>query len=399
MASRDRRGPASDAAVPIVTREAELPIAVFGGGPIGLACALLLARRGMKTVVLDPRPLAEGRGDRRVLALARGSLQTLMPLLGDRRPALAPISQVHVSSAGEFGTVLIDEPAAADALGATAHYGELLAALDATAAACEAIEVRRGARAVGLEQKPDRVRVHIDDGDRLHVFDAALAVHAEGLGGAGPVDTVPAGWALVADVVLDDAARGTAFERFTREGPLALLPAPGMPDTWSLIWCSSEAAAKQRAALNDDAFIAALQRALGARRVRVLRAGSRHAFGLTESSRDRVREHRAVWLGNAAQTLHPVAGQGFNLGLRDCVTLADSLASRSGDFSVALDAYVRRRRADRAVIGAFTRWAPSLFATRAAPIAAARMLGLTALDQMPTVRRELARLLMFGVRA
>jgi 2-octaprenyl-6-methoxyphenol hydroxylase len=123
---------------------------------------------------------------------------------------------------------------------------------------------------------------------------------------------------------------------------------------------------------------------------------------LVEQARDEVREHRLVYVGNAAQTLHPVAGQGLNLGVRDCVALANVLAGaiQAGEDPLGrLSEYERGRRADRLAIRTLTRTMPGFFATRFAPAAAARSLGLTMLSIFPDLRAEFARFLMFGVRS
>jgi 2-octaprenyl-6-methoxyphenol hydroxylase len=194
-----------------------------------------------------------------------------------------------------------------------------------------------------------------------------------------------------------------AFERFTREGPLALLPAVTTHGRgWSLVWCSTAVGAAERRALSDADFVAALQAAIGPRAARVLSVGPRHAVRLAPQTRAQIHEHRVAWLGNAAQTLHPVAGQGFNLGVRDACTLVAALGERRAqgrtDVPAALIDYARDRGADRRLITGITRWLPAVFATRAWPIALGRSLGLTALDLAPPLRRQWAHLLMFGVR-
>lgn len=374
-------------------------IAILGGGPIGLACALALARRGRPSIVIDARALDEALRQTRLLALSRGTWQLLDPLLGAAVPRSAPIRAVHVSSAGEFGvTRIADADFDGAPLGATVVYGDLLSALAAAVAAQPAIEVVRPRRAIEILQRPDAVRVALDDGSMV---EAPLAIHAEGFpGGAAPAGTTR-DWALLADLTLRGPAPGAAFERFTREGPLALLPTPstlaGAP-AMSLVWCMDEAAAARRSELPEAALRDELQAALGSRIGRVERIGPRRCQPLHQHLRERVREHRLVALGNAAQTLHPVAGQGFNLGMRDCATLADCLAAHDADAGAALRDYEARRRADRQAIAALTRWLPAVFRTRFAPLAVARCLGLAALDQSPPLRRQLAQILMFGVR-
>ncbi len=141
-----------------------------------------------------------------------------------------------------------------------------------------------------------------------------------------------------------------------------------------------------------------MQAQVGARIGTITAIGARRAVGLPHRSREQLRQHRLVAIGNAAQTLHPVAGQGFNLGVRDCATLADELA-QPGAATEALLRYERRRRADRTALIALTGTLPALFASRFAPLALARGLGLALLDATPPLRRELAQLLMFGVRS
>lgn len=379
---------------------------VIGGGPIGLLCALLLARRAIACVVLDARPLEQARRDARLLALSRGTWELVTPLLGADLPPRAAIREVHVSSAGDFGATRI---AASDFdgidLGATVLYGDLLAALAARVAGQPTIEVRRPATAAEVRQRPDSVDVLLSDGTALT---AELAIHAEGMSAVG-ADDAPADvddWALLADIRLrparDDLPDGAAFERFTRSGPLALLPTPcplgaGTGRVLSLVWCMDGAEARRRASVADEVLLAELQDALGRRIGVPTAAGPRRAVPLPQRHRRQLHEHRVVALGNAAQSLHPVAGQGFNLGVRDCVTLADELAG-ADELPDALARYAHRRAADRATIGALTGALPSVFASRFAPLALARGLGLALLDTAAPLRRQLAQLLMFGVR-
>ena len=390
-------------------------IAILGGGPIGLTCALLFAQRGLASLIVDARTIDEARRDMRLLALSRGTWQVLEPLLGSAVPRRAAIREVQVSSAGEFGaTHLSAADFGGDDLGATVLYGELLEALARAAASQPLIEQRRRCRALRVEQTPDRVRIGLDDASSIT---ASIAVRAEGVGsggtsGASGTNEVQASAArqaaVLADVRISGPGAGDAFERFTREGPLALLPTPAaLPGdggrTMSLVWCMDAQQAERRLALDAEAFQVELQRAIGPRIGAVRAIGARRTYSLQQTLRDHVREHRVVALGNAAQALHPVAGQGFNLGVRDCVTLVDALAAAladgSADLASALGDYEARRRLDRAAISTLTRWLPPAFATRFAPLALARSAGLTALDLLPPLRRQLAHLLMFGARA
>jgi 2-octaprenyl-6-methoxyphenol hydroxylase len=162
------------------------------------------------------------------------------------------------------------------------------------------------------------------------------------------------------------------------------------------------AAADRRHSLADGALLAELQEQLGTRNGRVRALRSRGRYPVVQHARDDVREHRLVHIGNAAQTLHPVAGQGLNLGVRDCVALADVIAAAAiggTDPVTHLAEYEQRRRLDRLAMRTLTRAAPGFFASRFGPAAAMRSLGLTALSIFPDLRVEFARLLMFGVRS
>lgn len=420
-------------------------IAVLGGGPIGLVTAILLARAGFAPTVYDARPVAAARDDRRLLALSRGTWQVLEPLLGARAPTVAPIVDVHVSSAGEFGTTLLRaadiDRRVPEPLGATVFYGDLVSALAEAAQAEPGVATRRPQKVARVLQRFDAVDLDLElaatgpaapgtdtmaDAQALAASStplqpAALAIHAEGSPGSAQRNAARGGghsaadsaaksaansaataWAITGELALRGPHTGTAFERFTREGPLALLPAPAAAGAagprWSLVWCMDETQAQRRGSLGDAAFADELQRAIGPRIAQVGALSPRRVVPLPQQVRDRIVEHRVVWIGNAAQTLHPVAGQGLNLGLRDALTLVDCLRDSRDDLPAALTHYARRRAGDRTVVRTLTRWMPPLFATRALPVAMARTLGLTAMDLVPPLRREWARLLMFGVR-
>jgi 2-octaprenyl-6-methoxyphenol hydroxylase len=371
-------------------------VAILGAGPIGLACALLLSARGIGALLLDARSLEQARQDRRLLALSRGTLQLLTGLLGRDFAPMAPIFEVHVSSAGQFGaTRLTSRDFGADPLGATVWYADLVQALARAAQANPDIVVRRPCRVLALEQRHDCVLLRLEAAESV---EAAIAVNAEGSpAGGAPAPAV----ALLCDVDVPGLAAGTAVERFTRDGPLALLPVPdpaGPGHRKSMIWCLDRHVAQQRMALSEDEFARQIQATLGPRAGLVGRAGARSQFPLLPQSRPLLREHRLVHIGNAAQSLHPVAGQGFNLGMRDCVCLADCLARTPGDPVSALSRYESTRKADRFAISYLTGALPGLFAARAAPIAMARSIALAAFDLAAPARRTLSSVLMFGVR-
>ncbi len=369
-------------------------VGILGAGPIGLACALLLSKRGIGSQLIDARSLAQARQDRRLLALSRGTVQLLSGLLGPRFAPMGSILEVHVSSSGQLGaTRLTSRDFGGAALGATIWYADLVQALADAADADTHIVVRRPCRVVEMEQRADSVLIRLDDSSSIEV---SIAINAEGTAPNGRTASTDA---LLADLDVDGLAPGTAVERFTRDGPLALLPVPTATGSRkSMIWCLDHQTAQQRLALSDQEFACKIQAILGPRIGRVASLGPRSTFPLVQQRRARVREHRLVYIGNAAQSLHPVAGQGFNLGMRDCVCLADCLAGVWEDKMVGLSRYEAARKADRFAISGFTGALPALFASRLPPIAVARSIALVAFDLAAPLRRSLSSLLMFGVR-
>ncbi len=385
------------------------PVAILGGGPVGLTLALLLAKRSVPSVVFDARSVEQASADRRLLALSLGSLQTLGSLVALPSDAQAPIRAVIVSSVGQFGRAVIGErDVGSEILGGTIRYGDLITVLSAAVEVNEFISMRRSLKVLSVRQSPSSVQIELQG---QPPYTAPLALSAEGLG-AEPIESASQS-ALVADLEVTGIERGSACERFTRDGPLALLPLP-MPiasgakagansgaQKMALVWCMSNAQADRRSALTDSALIDELSTQLGERKLRVISLHARNRFPLYQRAREELVEHRIAYLGNAAQTLHPVAGQGLNLGLRDGAVLAELIGAdyaAGNDPMPSLHSYAQSRRADRAAIVALTRTAPALFATRFAPIALARSIGLTALAVVPNLRRDFARLLMFGVR-
>lgn len=381
-----------------------IPVLVLGGGPAGMTLALLLAREGIDVLVVDGRPVESLQQDRRLLALSHGTLLALEGLLGKDFAPLAPIGRVHVSSAGQPGAARLE---AADVgtsrLGATTWYADLVGALARAVQASARVRMLRPLRVERIDQDPHGVRVRMADGS---VLEGCLAVDAEGTpGGAAP----PGHAALLADLTIDALDEADAVERFTPHGPLALLPLPRAREaapvraarSMSMIWCLAAHEARALAALDEAALRERIAAALGARLGRPRAIGPRHVFPLTTHRLERVVEHRLVHVGNAAQSLHPVAGQGFNLAIRDCLGLAQCLAeafsaASNPDIGRALAAYARRRRLDRWLVPTLTGALPRVFTSKLAPVVHARGIALGVLDLVPELRRAFTRLMMFG---
>lgn len=369
-------------------------ILIVGGGPAGLALALSLAGTGHRTVVADARGRDAVAADPRALALAHGSRLTLERLgVWWDLPATA-IDTIHVSQRGGFGrTVLRAAELDVPALGHVVPAGALAAALRRAVDAA-GIPVRDDTPVADLAAESGLVRATLGG----QPFTARLVVRAEGGPGEGDgVRTRDYGQhALIAEVTPRDSHGHTAFERFTPEGPLALLPSG---TGYAGVLVVSGETADRLAALDDAAFLDHLQRTIG-HRVALAAVGARTRYPLALRYRPSAAGPRTVWLGNAAQTLHPVAGQGFNLALRDVFALATTLrdATDPGDAAVLAD-WARGRRLDRAGTIGFTDALIRIFANDCAPLSAARGLGLAALDLCTPLRGFVARRMMYGARA
>ena len=392
-------------------------IAVVGAGPVGLATALHAARLlpHAQITVFDARPADKDvSADPRTLALSLGSVQFLQQLNAWPGEAAEPITQVHVSQMPPTLSTVFGQPVvhlrAADMavplLGAVLSYGALVAPLQraweqACANDAHRLRSRFGTPVAAL--KPVASGVEVDAGV-AETFD--LAVVAE-----GGVFAEQARKALVADygqtawvgsVVLEGATRGLAFERFTRHGPAALLPLP--PDVEAppgrlraaLVWCVPSADDPVRD-LNDEQRLAVLRTIFPPAAGRLMSITPLKSFALGLNAERTLVESRTVRIGNAAQTLHPVAGQGLNLGLRDAHELVGVLRWAE-DIDVALKRAEWARAADRWSMIAATDFLARSFTWKLPGAATARGLGLAALQALPPVRHWLARRLMFGSR-
>ena len=387
--------------------DADPDILIVGAGPVGLTLARALAPGPWRIALLDRRPRGAGQDDPRALALAYGARQLLEPLGAwpqATASAESPIREIHVSQRGGFGRTLI-RPAdyGLPALGHVLRYGALTAALEG---ALDRQPTPPDWIAPGeisrLATLPERVSVLLANGRTLH---PRLVVHAEGTPGD---DAACAAFryrqhAVICEVSLRTPHHGRAWERFTPDGPLALLP---LGEGYAVVFTVPPEKAEALLALDDNAFARALEAQFG-RRLEISSCGPRSAFPLALRLRKTLVAPREVWIGNAAQTLHPVSGQGFNLGLRDAVELAERLlaaADASGTTTdpgapAPLAAYARRRQPDRLGGAVFTDGIVRLFSNDLPPLRTLRGLGLLALDTLPPLRHAVAKRMLWGARA
>jgi len=382
----------------VLVSDERADIVIIGAGPVGMTLALALAGGPRRVLLIDRRPRGAWAGDPRALALSHGTRQLLEQLKVWNGAAATPIHTIHVSQRGGFGRTLIDAAEyAVPALGYVMRYRDLAAALDARIDAAQLLD---NCEVTGLEAGADGALLTISRNGEPQRLRARLIVHAEGTAQDAPDIKVHdyQQHAVLAEVQPMPGHANRAWERFTPDGPLALLP---LGKAYSVVFTVPPEKAARLLALDEAAFLAALRSQFG-ERLDFVACGPRSSYPLALRARAHLTRQRQVWIGNTAQTLHPVSGQGFNLGLRDACELAETLlANASGDAGdpVPLAAYASGRRLDRRGSMAFTDGIVRLFSNDLPPLRAARGLGLLALDLCPPLRHFVAKRMIWGARA
>ena len=386
-------------------------VAVCGGGLVGATLALALAELALDVVLIEAHPFGtfgQPSFDDRTTALSNGSRRIfdalrVWPLL--EREATA-IRRIHVSDRGRFGFARLDAAEQGlSALGFVVVNRAMGAALwrrleDSS------VRILAPAKVRGMQLVDGRQRIECDLGAQGSASVAAkLAIAADGAqsalreaAGIGAQTWNYDQTALVTNVLTQRFHDHVAYERFTPSGPLALLPMS--EGRVGLIWTFTPDVAQSVVQANDAEFLARLQDAFGFRLGRLMRVGARQLYPLALTRADEHVADRLAIVGNAAQTLHPIAGQGFNLGLRDAASvaevLADGRAQRPDAFDPGdglwLERYREWRQADRTNIVRFTDGLVRLFAQPLGPIKALRDVGMLAFDLMPAAKGALSQL-------
>ena len=388
----------------------EADVLIVGGGLAGSALAHALAQTSLSTLVVearDPSQLEQPSFDDRATALANGSQRILASLgLWDRVASEAePIRSIHISERGRFGAARIDaaEEGVA-ALGYTLENRVLGGALWQALDSAEGFTCLAPAELSSLTIEDDRVEADVAVAEERISIVAKVVVAADGansdvrrkLGIAVHEDCYQQK-AVILNCETELPHVGRAYERFTPEGPLAFLPLSA--GRIAVVWTLPHDAAGRVLALDGGDFRAELQAAFGYRLGRITRTGHRAAYPLARVRSATVIGQRAVLIGSAAVNLHPVAGQGFNLALRDVASLSeiftepqpgDSLAGDPGT-EETLDRYRRWRQQDQKKVAALTHGLIRVFGYGAMPLAASRGIGLMAFDLVPGAKAELAK--------
>lgn len=397
----------------------DFDLLIIGGGMVGASLAQALQGSGLTIGLVEAVPLFEENQpsyDARAIALSWGSRRIFEGMgcwSGMEQEGVTPIRTIKVSDRGHFGATRMQaEEEGVEALGYVAEAAVIGRTLARNLDSLPDVTLFCPARLSDISIGDDSAGVTIETDGETQFLNARLVVAADGgrstvrekLGGK----TFRLGYgqtAVIASVVTNRAHDFTAYERFTDSGPLAMLPntAPAWMEEaesgdhrWSLVWTVRDREVEEHLALNDSAFLARLQARLGRRAGQLLEVSSRTAYPLgLQYVRDHVR-HRLAFIGNAAHLIHPVGGQGFNLGLRDVAVLAEVLvgAVREGKDPGALSTlkhYADWRRSDYIRVMGFTDGLARTFSNELRPLVVARNLGMVAMDLVPPLRRLFTR--------
>ena len=376
---------------------------------VGASLALALAAAGRRIVLIEgvsPDAGTHQSFDERTTALGNASRRILEALgaWGAVADQCGVIRAIHVSDAGRLAFArLAAREQGIEAFGFVVPNRTLGAALWERIRHTPAISVRMPAKVESVST--DAAGVTLSLGGTHPAVRARLAVAADGAHSAVRRDAGITATeedygqiAIVANVVTDLPHDGTAYERFTPAGPLALVPL--RDGSYTVVWARTPDEAAAALAASDQIFLDLLQQHFGWRVGKFIRAGRRASYPLKLTRADAAVAERTVLIGNAAQSLHPVAGQGFNLGLRDAAALAELVAQDGDPGSPALlEAFARGRDADRRGVTRFTDGLIRLFGDTRAPVRWARDAGLLLFDLLPPAKSALARVsLGFGGR-
>jgi 2-octaprenyl-6-methoxyphenol hydroxylase len=379
------------------------PIVIVGGGPVGSVLALILQKRNIPFTMLEAREQGASFNDKRALALSYGTRLVLEKLnvWNEVEAEATVINTIHISQRGGLGrTKLTASEHNLPAIGYVISYGALSQALDEL---LDASNVLYGAKATDIQTNADKSSVTFKEAESVQSLNADLLVVADGGRSMNAIDGITKETkeyghdALVTKVSAELPHNNVAYERFTPEGPMALLP-NGERD-FSLVWTGLQANIHEICGLDDLTFLKELHQAFGDRVGRFLSVDKRMSFPLKLSTlKPATAPHLAI-IGNAAQTMHPVAGQGFNMGIRDAWTLADLIIqtpANSLGSEAMLKTYSQQRKRDTRGGLLFTDLLVNVFSNDLIGVGGLRGAGLGLLDLFKPAKNLLVDRMSFG---
>ena len=393
----------------------DFDILITGGGMVGMSLACALAPLSLRIGIIERFPIKSQQQpsfDDRSIALAYGTrniFQT-MGLWDAINPVATPINKIHISERGQFGVTRLDShEQGVDALGYVVESRELGAILQSRLETQTQTKLFCPAEVVQVDIEDEAATIKIEHEGQTTTLSASLIIAADGSQSsireqlAIPSQTREYGQtALISNVSTRFDHQQVAYERFTDTGPLALLPMKPVEEDGqlhnrsSLVWTLRDDQVDEIMQLNDRDFLSRLQQRFGRRLGEFVHVGSRSCYPLSLIKVSEQVQSRVALIGNAAHAIHPVAGQGYNLGMRDVATLADEIASALkagkdiGDLQV-LQHYAESRRKDHKNVILFTDSLVRLFTNPLLPVKLARSTALTLLDIAPTIKKSVAQ--------
>jgi 2-octaprenyl-6-methoxyphenol hydroxylase len=398
-------------------RASHYDVVVVGAGMVGASLALALAHNQevpLRLLLVEASALHTSSSpvqpgfDARSTVLSAGTVSYFreLGLWNALASAATPIERIHVSDQGRFGSVRLDAAdEGVDALGHVVENAELGRALNAALLAAPSLELCAPVAVAHVLPEAGGMRLQLKSAEGASTVTASLVVLAEGGRSALPSQLGIAHRnesygqsAVIANVAISNPHRHVAYERFTPKGPMALLPLATRDGVHraALVWTHPEPDVQDILALDDAAFLARLQRDFGGRVGTFTRVGKRAAYKLALQVADEQVRPGLVLLGNSAHSLHPVAGQGFNLALRDTMALARNiresiqLAQSPGAFA-RLQQYLEAVRQDQSHTIAFSDYMTRLFSTGNRALSLVRQFGMASIDLVPPLKNQLAR--------
>ncbi|PVZ72623.1 2-octaprenyl-6-methoxyphenyl hydroxylase [Pelagibaculum spongiae] len=384
----------------------DFDILICGGGMAGASLALALAPQGWKIGIVEavePSSNLQPSYDDRSIALAQASANLFrnINLWPQLEPHCQPIRSIHVSDKGRFGVTRIQpQSIGLDALGYVIEVRPLGQVLHQKIAQTDNIHLICPAKLASLQQNKNSCQIAIETSDGVHQLSSKLLIAADGalspvrrLLGLNHDQSDYDQSAIIANVTTEIAHAGRAFERFTDSGPLAMLPLT--ENRCSLVWCVKKHQLEQHMALDDQQFAEQLQQRFGWRLGRIEKAGQRSHYPLLQMRVPQQIKDRVMLIGNAAHAVHPVAGQGLNLGLRDVAELVESLSGLTSQQDPVLDGrlteYQKWRNADQRKILLATHSLVTLFSNQSNLLGHLRGASLAGMDLWQPVKKMLAR--------